>query len=571
MKKLIEVARGNRPADLVIRGAAIVDVCQGKLIEGDIAVCEGLIAGIGSYDGCEIVDAAGLVAAPGMIDGHIHIESSYVSPEEIGRLAVPRGTTTIIADPHEIVNVSGMAGLDYMLEAAANTKLDIKYMIPSCVPATPFEDSGAVVNAEDMRSYMGDDRIGGLGEFMDFVGVVNGEDSALDKIELCREEGKIIDGHSPRLFGSDLNAYAVCGIMNDHECSTVEEMQDRISRGMYVIMRYGSTAYNMKELLKGITPENSRRCVFCTDDRQAATFLEVGHLNEHLKICREAGFDPIEAIRFGTLNAAECFRLYDRGMLAPGRRADIVLYRDLKDFEAAKVFISGELVAENGEYLPSFTKSPIDKVRASVHIDNFRPAQLELPLKSDRVNVIGLLADDIVTHRKTMTVSRTEDGLFRFDPAIDAAKIAVIERHHNTGKTAVGLISGYGIKRGAIAQSIAHDAHNIMVVGTNDEDMVCAVRALERMGGGIAVASDGEIVREMALPIAGIMSDKPAEEVCAELKEVHKAAHEALGVSEIIDPVMHLGFMSLNVIPEIRITDRGLFDVREFGFIEVDA
>lgn len=571
LKKLIDVAKGVLPADIVIKGAEIVDVCSGTISEGDIAIVDGLIAGIGSYDGREVVDANGYYAAPGMIDGHIHIESAYVSPEELGRMAVPRGTTTIIADPHEIVNVSGLTGLDYMLEASENTKLDIRYMVPSCVPATPFEDSGAVVKASDMRSYMGDGRVGGLGEFMDFVGVINGDETALDKIVLCHEYDKIIDGHSPGLFGNDLNAYAAAGILNDHECSTVKEMQDRIARGMYVIMRYGTAAYDLKTLLKGLTTENSRRCILCSDDRQAKSFIEEGHLNGHLRLCVEAGMDPVSAIRLGTLNAAECFRLYDRGMLTPGRRADIVLYRDLEAFEAAKVYIKGELIAENGEYLPSFTKTPIDRVKGSVHIDAFDQSQLNLPLKTDQAHVIEIKADDIITGNKIMRVARAEDGSFVFDPSIDAAKIAVIERHHNTGKAAVGLISGYGIKRGAIAQSIAHDAHNIMTVGTNDEDMTLAVKTLAEIGGGIVITCEGAVVQTMALPIAGIMSDKSGEEVREELTAIHKAAREVLGVGEDLDPVMHLGFMSLNVIPELRITDRGLFDVSAFDFISVDA
>ena len=325
LKKLIDTAAGRIPADLVIKNCKVINVFSGKIVEGDIAVSGGQIAGIGNYEGKEVVDAKGRYAAPGFIDSHIHIESSYVSPEEIGRLLVPHGGTTIIADPHEIVNVCGITGLDYMMEAAKGTALDIQYVLPSCVPATPFEHAGAVIGAPEMEEPIKRDGILGLGEFMNFPGVIGADDSVLDKLMVAKEEGKIIDGHGPGIVGNDLNAYAAARILADHECSTVEEMEDRLERGMYILLRQGSACHNLRPLLKGVTPENSRRCLLCSDDRQPKTILHEGHLDNHLRICVEEGLDAVTAIRMATLNAAECFGLKDRGAIAPGYRADIVL------------------------------------------------------------------------------------------------------------------------------------------------------------------------------------------------------------------------------------------------------
>ena len=351
LKKLIEIASGRMKADLVIKNCKVVDVYSSKIIEGDIAICEGLIAGIGSYEGEKIIDAAGKYAAPGFIDSHIHIESAYVSPEEIGKLLVPHGGTTIIADPHEIVNVCGIKGLDYMMEASKNTLLDIKYMIPSCVPATPFEDSGAIVDDAKIKESILRNNVLGLGEFMNFPGIINGDDYDLDKVMVAKKANKIIDGHCPGIYDKDLNAYVSVGISNDHECSTVEEMNDRISRGVYVLLREGSACHNLRDLAKGVTYNNSRRCLLCSDDRQPKTILEKGHLDNHLKICVEEGIDSITAIQMATINAAECFGLKDRGAIAPGLRGDIVLLKDLKDFKVENVLIEGKEVAREGKYL----------------------------------------------------------------------------------------------------------------------------------------------------------------------------------------------------------------------------
>lgn len=571
LKELIDTAAGRNTADIVIKNCRIVDVLNGSIIEGDIAIIRGLIAGIGNYEGREEIDAKGKYAVPGFIDSHIHIESAYVSPEEIGRLLVPHGATTIIADPHEIVNVCGIRGLDYMLQAAKGTALDIKYMLPSCVPATPFEHAGANIDAEAMKGPIQDERILGLGEYMNFPGLIHGCESDLDKIMTAKEIGKLIDGHSPGVSGRDLNAYAAALIHTDHECSTVEEMLDRISRGMYVLLRQGSACHNLRTLLKGLTPMNNRRCLLCSDDLQPKTILEQGHLDNHLSICVEEGIDAITAIRMASLNAAECFRLYDRGAIAPGLRADIVLLDNLRDFSVSKVWIGGTLAAAEGNYLLPVEKRDISSVKGSFHVKDFSKNKLKMHLKSGHVNVIDILPGGVVTGKGTADVELDETGDFVRDPDVDLVKIAVIERHQETGNVAAAFLRGYGIREGAAALSVAHDSHNIITVGVTDEDMEFAVQELIRQNGGIVLVKDGQVTESMPMPISGLMSDQSGEWVDDKLTRIHKAAHEELGISRDVEPVMTLCFMSLAVIPEIKLTDMGLFDVTKFDFIPVEA
>lgn len=571
LKRLIEVAAGRLPADTVIKNCRIADVYNGGFIDGDIAICAGMIAGIGDYQGREVVDAKGRYAAPGFIDSHIHIESAYVSPEEIGRLLVPHGGTTIIADPHEIVNVCGIRGLSYMLEAAKGTALDIKYMLPSCVPATPFEHSGANIDAEAMREPILDERILGLGEYMNFPGVINGSASDIDKLMVARECGKLIDGHSPGIAGKDLNAYAAALIHTDHECSTVEEMLDRISRGLYVLLRQGSACHNLRPLLKGLTPMNSRRCLLCSDDRQPKTILELGHLDNHLQICVEEGVDPITAIRMATLNAAECFRLHDRGAIAPGLRADIVLLRDLKDFHVEKVWIEGNLVADDGHYLLPIKKCDITQVKGSFHVKDFSKDKLKMHLKSGHVHVIDILPGGVVTGKGIGDISLDSTGAFLRDPKTDIVKIAVVERHQETGNVATALLRGYGIREGAVALSVAHDSHNIIVVGVTDEDMEFAVNRLIAQNGGVVLVKNKKVLESMPMPLGGLMSDQSGEWVDEKLTLIHDTAYRELGISPDVEPVMTLCFMSLAVIPELKLTDMGLFDVTKFDFVSIEA
>lgn len=569
--KLIETAKKIRTPDLVIKNCKIVDVYSGKIIHGDIAISDKYIAGIGNYEGDNVIDADGKYATPGFIDSHIHIESSYVSPEELGKMIIPHGGTTIIADPHEIVNVCGIKGLEYMMQASKNTELKVKFMIPSCVPCTPFENSGAIIDSEDISKVIDRENVLGLGEFMNFPGVVSCDNEVIDKLIVAQNINKIIDGHCPGISTTNLNAYISAGITTDHECSTVEEMQERISRGMYILLREGSACHNLRPLLKGVTPQNSRRCLLCSDDRQPRTMIELGHLDNHLRICVEEGIDPIEAVRMATLNAAQCYNLKDRGGIAPGLVADIVLLDDLKNFNVRNVFIDGKEIARDGKYLNTISKTPIATVRGSMHVKDFSEEKLKTHLKSNRVNIIDIIPGGVVTKKSQDYINIDKNGEFIFNPEKDILKIAVIERHKNTGNIAVGFIRGYGLKHGAVALSIAHDSHNIIAVGVNDKEISFAVKSLIEQEGGIVLTKDEKVLESMPMPIAGLMSDKDGEWVDKKLKAIHKSAYDILKVNTDVEPVMTLCFMSLVVIPEIKITDKGLFDVMKFDFIPLET
>lgn len=578
LAKQIQVASKKVKAPLVIKNAKIVNVYSHKIVEGDIAICDGVIAGIGSYDGESEVDAAGLYAIPGLIDSHIHIESSFTTPEEFGKMVVPFGTTTVIADPHEITNVCGLEGLDYMIEAAKNTALDIQYMVPSCVPATPFENAGATITAAQIESIIHNPAVLGLGEMMNYPGVLGCDEEVLKKITLFRNMNKVIDGHAPGLFGYDRQAYISTGIKTDHECSTLEEMNQSIDNGMYVELRDGSACHDLINLIPGITTENSRRLLLCSDDRQPVTFFNTGSINNHLRICVQNGIDAITAIQMGSLNAAECYKLRDRGAIAAGLRADIALMDNLKDFNAKKVFVGGELVAENGKYLKEVKRVPIDKVSGTVHLKDFSADRLKIQLDKARnsikdnvatVHAIEIAAGSIVTKNKITQVHVNDKNEFVFDPQIDVVKIAVIERHHNTGNVGLGLLSNYGIKAGAVALTIAHDSHNIICCGTNDADMVFAVEKLKDQNGGVVLVKEGKVISAMELPVAGLMSDKDGKWVQEHLGQLREIAYKELGVNPEIAPVATLCFMALPVIPELKITDKGLFDVTKFEFTQI--
>lgn len=572
LKRLIDVAAGREPADLVLKNANVIDVYQAEMIPGDLAIIDGKIAGInGEYHGKETIDLKGKIVAPGFIDPHIHVESSYVTPEEFGRLLVPHGTTTVLADPHEIVNVLGLSGLDYMIEAAKETALDIRYMMPSCVPATNMENAGAVIEAADMISSFEKNQVDGLAEFMNFPGVIHAQDEVLDKLLAAKERGLRIDGHSPMVFNEELNAYAAAGIANDHECSTVEELKDRIARGMYVFLREGSVTQNLRTLLNGVTDNNYQRCVLSADDLQAKTILEKGHLDNSIRICIEEGVSPLRAIQMATINAAQCCQLTDRGAIAPGLRADLVIFSDLAQPEIEATYIEGKLVAEKGTYLPTVKRISTEKVQSSVHIDKFRKEQLKLNLTSDKARAIEVIPQEALTNEAIVSVKRDDQGQFVFDPKQDVTKIAVIERHHNTGNAFVGLLKGYGVKKGAIGLSIAHDSHNLIVTGTNDEDMAAAVKTLKEQEGGVVLIESGKIIGNMALPVAGLMSDLTGEKVAQQEAKINRLAHEVLGVSNNVDPIMTLGFMSLAVIPNLKITDIGLVDVTKFEIVPVSV
>ena len=571
LKKRIDAAAGRIPSDVVIKNAKIIDVFCGEIVCGDIAIVDGYIAGVGCYEGEAVFDAEGRYAAPGLIDGHIHIESSYVTPEEIGRMIVPCGTTTIVADPHEIVNVKGLAGMEYMLAAAEKTVLDVKYMLPSCVPATSFETAGSAITAQDIQKTLEAGQILGLAEFMDYPGAINATDFALERLLAAHNTKVPIDGHCPRVLDNALNAYACGGISTDHECTTPEELRQRVARGMYVLMRQGSASHDLEKLLAGVTPQNMGRCLLCSDDLQPKTIFEKGHLNNHLRICAGHGISPVDAIRMATINAAQCYGMNDRGAIAPGRRADIVFFEDLEQFEAAQVFILGEMVAENGKYLPQVTRADSAAMQSSFYVKDFSADKLKLALKSDKVHTIQLIPGSIIAKKAVVQVNLNSAGDFVRDENADIVKVAVVERHKGTGNVAVALLQGYGIRAGAVALSVAHDSHNIIAAGTNDADIAFAVETLIAQDGGIVLVKDGAVLETMLLPIGGIMSDKSGEWVNEKLQSIHEIAHKELGISGDVEPVMTLCFMSLPVIPEIKLTDKGLFDVMKFEFISVEV
>lgn len=566
--KLIDVAAGRKKADLVLKNAKIVDVFQAKILTGDIAISDGYIAGIGgSYQGVEERNYTGKYVAPGFIEAHIHIESSYVSPEEFSRVFIPRGTTTILADPHEIVNVAGLKGLDYMVNAAKNAKMDIRYMMPPCVPATNFETSGANLYADDMEDALKTGEVDGLAELMNFPGVINADDKMIDEILMAKKYGARIDGHAPQVVGKDLNAYIAAGPANDHECSTLEEAEERLARGMYLLLREGSVTQDLRKLLPIVNTANSRRCLLSGDDVQAKTAINKGHLDNSIRICIDEGLNPITAIQMATLNPAEYCGLNDRGAIAPGRRADMVVFESLEDFAVEETYILGEKLSQGNKYLGEVNYYPIDSVESSMHVKDFTREKLQLHLNSDKVRAIGVVPGEVLTTEEHVTVKRDGDGNFVYNDQEDVTKIVVVERHHNTGNVNVNLLSGYGIKAGAIAISIGHDSHNIIATGTNDDDIFMAVNELIKQEGGAVVVKDEKVISRMELKIAGLMCNLPAEKMIAQQDALDEAVHEELGVPDNVNPVMTLSFMPLAVIPKLKITDKGLVDVEKNAFV----
>ena len=566
--KLIDVAAGRKKADLVLKNAKIVDVFQAKILIGDIAISDGYIAGIGgSYQGVEERNYTGKYVAPGFIEAHIHIESSYVSPEEFSRVFIPRGTTTILADPHEIVNVAGLKGLDYMVNAAKNAKMDIRYMMPPCVPATNFETSGADLYANDMEDALKTGEVDGLAELMNFPGVINADDKMIDEILMAKKYGARIDGHAPQVVGKDLNAYIAAGPANDHECSTLEEAEERLARGMYLLLREGSVTQDLRKLLPIVNTANSRRCLLSGDDVQAKTAINKGHLDNSIRICIDEGLNPITAIQMATLNPAEYCGLNDRGAIAPGRRADMVVFESLEGFAVEETYILGEKLSQGNKYLGEVNYYPIDSVESSMHVKDFTRKKLQLHLNSDKVRAIGVVPGEVLTTEEHVTVKRDSDGNFVYNDQEDVTKIVVVERHHNTGNVNVNLLSGYGIKAGAIAISIGHDSHNIIATGTNDDDIFMAVNELIKQEGGAVVVKDEKVISRMELKIAGLMCNLPAAKMIAQQDALDEAVHEELGVPDNVNPVMTLSFMPLAVIPRLKITDKGLVDVEKNAFV----
>lgn len=563
----VEVSRGDKKADLVLKNCNIVNVFNSSIEKADIAIQGGVIVGIGEYEGIEEVDVNERYVCPGFIDGHVHIESSLLTPPGFARLVVPKGTTTVIEDPHEIANVCGLDGIDYMLQASEELPLNVLMMLPSCVPATDFENSGATLLADDLDLMKNRKNILGLGEVMNYPDVISGNKIVYEKLELMRN--KNIDGHAPNVSGKRLNAYVTAGVMTDHECTNALELQEKVSRGMYVHIREGSATRNLNELIKGVTPSNSRRILFCTDDKQAYDIQSEGHINYNVKLAIEKGIDPITAIQMATINTSECYNLKNKGAIAPGYDADIlILDNELKNIEIDEVYIKGKLVAKNDE--PLFNTKIIDepKVLDTVKIDDIDKISLKIPLKSSIVKVIQLIEQSIVTNNVTRKVD-VENDCFKYNSKLDILKLAVIERHKNTGNVGLGLVEGYGLKGGAVALTIAHDSHNIITIGDNDDDMKVAVKELKRVKGGITICAEGKVLKTLPLEVGGLMTNSSIDSVKNTVKEMTQIAISK-GVNSSIDPFLTLAFLALPVIPELKLTDCGLFDVNKFKFVNIE-
>jgi adenine deaminase len=565
LKRLLAVARGDAAADLRLTNAQVVNVFSGEVHATDVAIAGGVIVGLGKdYTAAETIDLDGGFVAPGFIDAHVHIESSMVTPRQFARAVVPRGVTTAVTDPHEIANVCGLEGIRFMLDDARGAPFTMLVNASSCVPATHMETSGASLSADDLATLKPLSGVLGLAEVMNFPGVVYGDDAVLAKLDVFAD--RVRDGHAPGLTGKHLNAYASTGISSDHECTTLDEAREKLRLGFTIFLREATNARNLRTLLPLVTPENERRCCFCTDDRQPADLLDEGSIDHLIRVAIAEGVHPVTAIRMGTLNTAEHFRLYDRGAIAPGRRADLVVFADLQSPRPERVYVGGRLVAEQGRLLSAAApaaSAPPAAVLNTVRVDWGR-VDVTIPAGGTSIRVIGAIENQLITNHLIMDAAR-DDGRLVADPARDLLKMVVIERHRGTGNVGKGFVTGVGLKRGAMAGTVAHDHHNLVVIGADDRSMLTAARAVAEAGGGQAAAEGERVLALLPLRIAGLMSDQPIETVRGGMDRLLGAAR-ALG-SPLHDPFMAMSFLALEVIPKLKLTDVGLVDVEKFEVV----
>ncbi len=557
-QRIIAVAAGREKADLVLKNAKYLNVFSNEFLSGDIAVANGLIAGVGKYDGKTEIDVSGKLVLPGFIDAHIHLESSMVTPAEFAKAVVAHGTTTVITDPHEITNVMGIDGVEYMIQASQNLPIDVHFMMPSCVPATEIDESGAELDCKDIDLYLDNKKVLGLAEMMNYVGVINGDKNVLSKIVTSQAHHKKIDGHAPELSGNDLNAYIAAGVYSDHECSTFENALEKLRKGQFIMIREGTAAHNLKALMPLLTQQYYSRCMFATDDKHPSDLLYGGHIDYIVKQALKNGADPIVALKTATHHAARYFLLNNKGAIASGYLADIVVVNNLEDFNVETVFKRGKLVFD-GEVkdfsAPTVDEKLAEKCFDTFHLDSVTPSSFKV---DGKLGLIGLVGGELLT--------RNLGTADKIDVENDILKIACIERHKGTNHIGVGYVKGYSLKSGAVATSVAHDSHNIITVGCNDEDIAVAVNAIKDSKGGIAVVENGKIKALLELPIAGLMSDEPLTTVNEKLENAKLSAYE-LGADKSIDPFMTLSFLSLPVIPSLRITTKGVFDAENWKML----
>jgi adenine deaminase len=568
LARRIAIARGDEPADVVLRGGRVFSVFTGEFLDADVAFAGEHVAGVGDgYEGRDIVDVTGLTLLPGFIDGHMHLESTKLMADEFARAVLPLGTTTVVLDPHEIANVFGLNGVRAILDAARDIPVDLYVMVSSCVPASPFESSAATVTPEEIATFLAEEpRAIGLAEMMDYAGVVRGNDDALAKLEAAA--GRHVDGHAPGLGGRDLNAYLAAGVRSDHEATTYDEALEKRRLGMWVMIREGSAAQNLEALLPVVLEHGVTNTLLCTDDREPDDLFEQGHINHVMRKAVALGADPADVVVMATLNAARYHRLYEHGAVAPGYLADVVAVPDVSSFDPSKVWKRGRLVAEDGHAVEIPPITAPEWMRDTVHVRGLTASDFAIAATA-RVRVIGVTPGQIVTQARIAEPGRS-NGHATTDPSRDLAKMAVVERHHDTGRIGLGFVQGFGLESGALASSQAHDAHNLVIVGVTDEDMAFAANHLREIGGGQVAVADGRVLAEVPCPIGGLLSDQPFEAVAASVKAMHAAVRDDLG-GTLPAPFMAMSFMALSVIPELKLTDRGLVDVDRFELVPLEA